>query len=72
LVWVEDIFLWATDEFSMVELDDAFAGTSSIMPQKKNPLLQETARAIAGSLRYVKVKMAPLHWLYYLKQVFRG
>lgn len=40
----EDIFLWVTDEFKMVELDDAFAGTSSIMPQKKNPLLQETIR----------------------------
>ena len=41
----EDIFLWTTKEFAMVELDDAFAGTSSIMPQKKNPLLQETVRA---------------------------
>jgi argininosuccinate lyase len=41
----EDIYLWVTDEFKMVELDDAFAGTSSIMPQKKNPLLQETIRA---------------------------
>jgi argininosuccinate lyase len=41
----EDIFLWTTDEFGMVELDDAFAGTSSIMPQKKNPLIQETVRA---------------------------
>jgi len=41
----EDILLWVTDEFKMVELDDAFAGTSSIMPQKKNPLLQETIRA---------------------------
>lgn len=41
----EDIFLWVADEFRMVELDDAFAGTSSIMPQKKNPLLQETVRA---------------------------
>jgi len=40
----EDIFIWTTDEFGMVELDDAFAGTSSIMPQKKNPLLQETVR----------------------------
>jgi argininosuccinate lyase len=39
----EDIFLWVTDEFGMVELDDAFAGTSSIMPQKKNPLLQALA-----------------------------
>lgn len=41
----QDIFIWVTDEFKMVELDDAFAGTSSIMPQKKNPLLQETIRA---------------------------
>ncbi len=40
----QDIFIWVTDEFKMVELDDAFAGTSSIMPQKKNPLLQETVR----------------------------
>jgi argininosuccinate lyase len=40
-----DIFLWTTNEFAMVELDDAFAGTSSIMPQKKNPLIQETLRA---------------------------
>ncbi|MFQ6052784.1 MAG: argininosuccinate lyase [Candidatus Bathyarchaeia archaeon] len=41
----EDIYLWTTNEFGMVELDDAFAGTSSIMPQKKNPLIQETVRA---------------------------
>jgi len=41
----EDIFLYTTNEFSMLELDDAFAGTSSIMPQKKNPLIQETVRA---------------------------
>jgi argininosuccinate lyase len=44
----EDLFLWTTDEFGMVELDDAFAGTSSIMPQKKNPLLQETVRGRAA------------------------
>jgi argininosuccinate lyase len=44
----QDIFLWTTDEFGMVELDDAFAGTSSIMPQKKNPLLQETVRGRAA------------------------
>jgi len=41
----EDIFLYTTNEFAMLELDDAFAGTSSIMPQKKNPLIQETVRA---------------------------
>ncbi|MFP3951083.1 MAG: argininosuccinate lyase [Candidatus Bathyarchaeia archaeon] len=41
----QDVYLWTTQEFSTVELDDAYAGTSSIMPQKKNPLLQETLRA---------------------------
>ena len=40
----EDLFIWTSDEFGFVELDDAFAGTSSIMPQKKNPLIQETVR----------------------------
>ena len=45
----EDLFIWSTNEFGMVELDDAFAGTSSIMPQKKNPLLQETVRARTAS-----------------------
>jgi len=45
----EDLSLWATDEFGMVELDDAFAGTSSIMPQKKNPVLQETVRGRAAT-----------------------
>jgi argininosuccinate lyase len=40
----EDLFIWTSNEFGFVELDDAFAGTSSIMPQKKNPLIQETAR----------------------------
>lgn len=40
----EDIFIWTSEEFGYVELEDSLAGTSSIMPQKKNPLLQETAR----------------------------
>ena len=33
----EEICLWATTEFGWVELDDAYATGSSIMPQKKNP-----------------------------------
>lgn len=45
----EDIFIWTTTEFGFVELDDSLAGTSSIMPQKKNPLLQETARGRAAT-----------------------
>ena len=37
----EDLQVWSSDEFKLIELDEAFAGTSSIMPQKKNPLILE-------------------------------
>jgi argininosuccinate lyase len=33
----EDLQIWSSDEFGMIDLDEAYAGTSSIMPQKKNP-----------------------------------
>ena len=33
----EDMILWCSQEFSFVELDDAFCTGSSLMPQKKNP-----------------------------------
>jgi argininosuccinate lyase len=46
----EEIVLWATKEFSFVELDDAWATGSSIMPQKKNPDVAELARGKAGRL----------------------
>ncbi len=46
----EEIVLWATREFSFVELDDAWATGSSIMPQKKNPDVAELARGKAGRL----------------------
>ncbi|MGH8795301.1 MAG: argininosuccinate lyase [Stackebrandtia sp.] len=46
----EEIVLWTTQEFSWVELDDAFATGSSIMPQKKNPDVAELARGKAGRL----------------------
>lgn len=42
-----DIYTWQTDEFGMVELADAIAGTSSIMPQKKNPQPLESAKGCA-------------------------
>ena len=32
-----ELYLWSNTEFSYVELADRFCGTSSIMPQKKNP-----------------------------------
>jgi argininosuccinate lyase len=46
----EEMILWSAPEFGYVELDNAFASTSSIMPQKKNPDTAELARAKTGSV----------------------
>ena len=40
----EEIILWSSWEFKFIELDDAYATGSSIMPQKKNPDMAELAR----------------------------
>ncbi|WP_243014474.1 argininosuccinate lyase, partial [Brevibacillus borstelensis] len=37
----EELVIWSSQEFSFVELDDAFCTGSSIMPQKKNPDVAE-------------------------------
>lgn len=42
--FAEDMILWSTDEFSFVQIDDAFTTGSSIMPQKKNPDVAELLR----------------------------
>lgn len=44
----EEIILWCSWEFKFVELDDAYATGSSIMPQKKNPDVTELIRGKAG------------------------
>lgn len=44
-----EIQLWSSDEYRSAELDGAFAGTSSIMPQKKNPDSLERTRQIASA-----------------------
>ncbi len=46
----EEIVLWSSTEFGWVEIDDAYATGSSIMPQKKNPDVAELARGKAGRL----------------------
>jgi argininosuccinate lyase len=46
----EEVVLWTTPSFGWVELDDAFATGSSIMPQKKNPDIAELARGKSGRL----------------------
>ncbi|MCK4701788.1 hypothetical protein KAT55_00365, partial [Candidatus Bathyarchaeota archaeon] len=42
------IQVWSTDEYMMIDLDEAYAGTSSIMPQKKNPLVLEQVKSYAS------------------------
>lgn len=44
----EDLIIWSTQEFHFIELDDAFATGSSLMPNKKNPDIPELARGKAG------------------------
>ncbi len=51
---VEDLILWSSPHFEIVNLPDEFTSTSSIMPQKKNPEVPEVIRArvsdVAGDL----------------------
>jgi argininosuccinate lyase len=44
----EEIILWSSEEFNFIELDEAYATGSSIMPQKKNPDVAEIARGKTG------------------------
>ncbi|EGC01771.1 argininosuccinate lyase [Ruminococcus albus] len=44
----EEIIMWCSWEFKFVELDDAYATGSSIMPQKKNPDVTELIRGKTG------------------------
>ncbi len=44
----EELILWSSKEFSFIEIDDAYATGSSIMPQKKNPDMAELIRGKTG------------------------
>ena len=44
----EEVILWCSWEFKFIELDDAYATGSSIMPQKKNPDVAELGRGKTG------------------------
>ncbi len=46
--FAEEIVLWSSAEFGFVEVDDAYATGSSLMPQKKNPDVAELVRGKTG------------------------
>ena len=46
--FVQDLLLWCTAEFGYLRLGDGFVQCSSIMPQKRNPVALEHARAIGS------------------------
>lgn len=45
---VQDFLLWCTAEVGYLRLADGFVQSSSIMPQKRNPVALEHARALAS------------------------
>jgi argininosuccinate lyase len=44
--FTQDLLLWSTREFDYIRLSDAYVQTSSIMPQKRNPVALEHARVL--------------------------
>ncbi|MFA6600340.1 MAG: argininosuccinate lyase [Candidatus Omnitrophota bacterium] len=53
----EDFILWNSEPFNLIELDDAFATGSSLMPQKKNPDIFELIRGRSGTVFGVLVAL---------------
>ncbi|TCT26484.1 argininosuccinate lyase [Melghiribacillus thermohalophilus] len=47
--WVQELLRMASKEVGLLEVSDAYVQTSSIMPQKRNPVSLEHSRAIASS-----------------------
>lgn len=46
----EELVIWSMQEVGLVAIDDRFATGSSIMPQKRNPVVAELGRARAGAV----------------------
>jgi argininosuccinate lyase len=45
---IQDLLLWSTREFGFLRFSDAFVQSSSIMPQKRNPVALEHTRILAS------------------------
>ncbi|HHW15393.1 MAG TPA: argininosuccinate lyase [Firmicutes bacterium] len=60
--FVTDLLLWASNEFSSVRVADQYVQISSIMPQKRNPVVLEHIRAMLGKLfGHVQTVFALMH-----------
>lgn len=44
-----DLYLWTSAAFGLVALEGSLSGTSSVMPQKKNPVALERILALSGA-----------------------
>lgn len=44
-----DLHMWCTQQFGLIEFGDEFSGSSSFMPQKKNPTPLHMIRALAST-----------------------
>ncbi len=64
----EEIIIYATTEFNLIDIDDSFATGSSLMPQKKNPdiaeLLRGKSAGFMGNLLSVLAMMKGLPLTY--------
>ena len=64
----EDLILWATQEFGLVDIDGGFCTGSSIMPHKKNPdvleLIRGSSAKIIGHLSEIHVLLKGLPLTY--------
>jgi argininosuccinate lyase len=59
---LQDLLLWCTPEFGYLRLGDGFVQGSSIMPQKRNPVALEHARAIASkAVGQAAAVITPVH-----------
>ena len=54
----EELVLWSSTEFGFIELADAYATGSSLMPQKKNPDVPELVRGKTGRVLGAWVALA--------------
>jgi argininosuccinate lyase len=64
----EELILWSSFEFGFIDIPDAFATGSSIMPQKKNPDVPELVRGktstVIGNLTALLILMKSLPLAY--------